>query len=145
MNTVEVDTQLIFLAGALASGAVAGLAFDVYRRLRNYWRPGPFLTALGDLAYWALTAAITFYVTYRINYGQVRGYLFLGFGVGLLLYITAVSPRVIRIFLILERTFSKIFILPGKVFRRITGFKAVRLVKRILSDARRVFSKIKKG
>ncbi|TYP50873.1 spore cortex biosynthesis protein YabQ [Thermosediminibacter litoriperuensis] len=145
MNLADVDTQLLFLAGALASGAVAGLVFDVYRRIRNFLRPGPFLTALGDLAYWALTAAFTFYITYRINYGQVRGYLFLGFGVGLLFYITAVSPHVIRIFIILERVLSKTFSLPGEAFRRASRLKGVRLVKRIISDARRVFFKIKKG
>ncbi|MCG0275806.1 MAG: spore cortex biosynthesis protein YabQ [Thermosediminibacteraceae bacterium] len=143
MNVADVDTQILFLAGALASGAIAGFTFDVYRRIRNFLRPGPFLTAVGDLVYWVLMAAVTFYIIYRVNYGQVRGYLFLGFSVGLLFYVAAVSPYIIRVFIMIERALSKVFGIPRKAFRCVARYKVFKIVKRIFSDARRLITKKK--
>ncbi|MFO7152701.1 MAG: spore cortex biosynthesis protein YabQ [Bacillota bacterium] len=143
MNIADVDVQLLFLVGALSSGVIAGLFFDIYRRMRRFLRPGFLLTALGDLAYWALMALMTFYIIYKINYGQVRGYLFLGFAIGLLVYSSAVSPYFIRISIRCEKIFLETVRFPKKIITRLMRWKLVRLAKRIAEEARRFMTKRK--
>lgn len=143
MNIADVDVQLLFLVGALSSGVIAGLFFDIYRRMRRFLRPGFLLTALGDLAYWTLMALMTFYIIYKINYGQVRGYLFLGFAIGLLVYSSAVSPYFIRISIRYEKIFLEAVRFPKKIITRLMRWKLVRLAKRIAEEARRFMTKRK--
>ncbi|MDN5332196.1 MAG: hypothetical protein PWP45_1421 [Tepidanaerobacteraceae bacterium] len=143
MNIADVDLQLLFLAGALSSGILAGLFFDIYRRIRRFLRPGPFLTAVGDFIYWGFMALVTFCIVYKINYGQVRGYLFLGFATGLLVYCSAVSPYFIRISIKLERIFLKTTCFPLRILRLAMRWKAVKLLRRIAEETRRLMAKRK--
>ncbi|MCF6097707.1 spore cortex biosynthesis protein YabQ [Thermovorax subterraneus] len=143
MNIAEVDVQLLFLAGAISSGIIAGLFFDIYRRLRRFLKPGPILTAVGDFIYWIFMALVTFYIIYKINYGQVRVYLFLGFATGLLVYCCAVSPYVIKVSIKIERIFFEIARFPQKIFKLTMRWKLVRLLKRIVEEARRMMAKRK--
>ena len=143
MNIADVDVQLLFLAGALSSGIIAGLFFDIYRRIRRFLRPGPFLTAVGDFAYWAFTALVTFYIIYKINYGQVRGYLFLGFATGLLVYSSAVSPYFIRILIKLERIFLNTVCFPQRILGLTMRWKIIKLLRRIVEETRRLMAKRK--
>jgi spore cortex biosynthesis protein YabQ len=143
MNIAEVDVQLIFLAGAISSGIIAGLFFDIYRRLRRFLKPGPILTSVGDFMYWIFMALGTFYIIYKINYGQVRIYLFFGFATGLLVYCCAVSPYVIRVLIIIERIMCGIACFPRKIFSYTMRWKPVRLLKRIVEEARRMMPKRK--
>lgn len=143
MNIAEVDVQLLFLSGAISSGIIAGLFFDIYRRLRRFLKPGPILTAVGDFIYWIFMALVTFYIIYKINYGQVRVYLFLGFATGLLVYCCAVSPYVIKVSIKIERIFFEIARFPQKIFKLTMRWKLVRLLKRIVEEARRMMAKRK--
>lgn len=144
MSTAEIGEQAALLAVSLLLGFLTGLIFDIYRRARNLFSPGPFLTALGDLCFWGVITVITFCSLFKINFGQVRGYLFLGLAVGLFLYITFFSSYVIRGFLLFDifvkNQRSKVSYFDNRL-RRLKVFK---LPCRIYDDARRIYSKIKK-
>jgi|GEM_PF-1341518 len=86
-----------FLMTILA-GAVAGLLFDLYRVLRSAFQPKQFLTALTDLLYWIVVTPIVFAMLLAGNWGELRFYVLIGLGLGLLLYFQTLSSVVIWAF-----------------------------------------------
>lgn len=83
-----------FLMTILA-GAVVGLLFDVYRVFRSAFRPRNFATALTDLLFWIVVTPLVFALLLAANWGELRAYVLIGLGAGLLLYYQALSPVVI--------------------------------------------------
>jgi len=140
----DIKPQLIFLLVALTLGIITGLLFDLYRRMRNLVSPGPFLTALGDLCFWSIITAITFSSLLKVNFGQVRGYVFLGLAVGLTFYLLVISSYVIHVFVVIELHFRNFVHRFLCIINKFGKLKIIQLPKRIIKDARRIFSKIKK-
>lgn len=143
MDFYENSEQAALLAAALMLGFFAGLLFDVYRRIRNLIAPGPILTALGDLAFWGIMTVVTFFSLFRLNSGEVRGYLFLGLGLGLLFYLSFISRHVIALLLffdILTRRNINRFL---RSLGRLKKLAIFTLPARIYMDAGRIFFKIK--
>ncbi|MDI3481958.1 MAG: hypothetical protein PWQ97_1613 [Tepidanaerobacteraceae bacterium] len=142
MDYYENGEQVALLVTAIAIGAFVGLLFDFYRRIRSFITPGPILTALGDLAFWGIVTVVTFFSLFRVNYGEVRGYLFFGLGLGLLLYLSFISRHVIALLLfvdIMARRNINGFL---KYLGRLKKLAIFTLPTRIYSDARRIFFKI---
>jgi len=83
-----------FLMTILAGG-VAGLIFDLYRVARSLARPRQVATAVTDLLYWIVVTPIVFALLLAGNWGELRFYVLIGLGVGLLLYFQALSPLVV--------------------------------------------------
>ncbi|HHX24560.1 MAG: spore cortex biosynthesis protein YabQ [Tepidanaerobacteraceae bacterium] len=144
MSLWDIKPQVVLLTTAFIIGLVTGFLFDIYRRLRNLFSPGPFMTALGDLCFWAIITVITFASYLKISLGQVRGYVFFGIAAGLLLYLYLISHYVIVFFVLLDnfsiRAFRKIKFMVIRTKR----LKMFSLPKRIWTDFRRMFSKIRK-
>ncbi|MGI6486275.1 MAG: spore cortex biosynthesis protein YabQ [Thermoanaerobacterales bacterium] len=141
---MEIEPQVALIVVALLLGIFTGFLFDIYRRIRNVLSPGPIMTALGDLFFWGVITGVTFYSLFKVNAGQVRGYLFVGMAIGLLLYVLYLSDTVIKIFVYLD-------IYERKIIRSIYWFTKVvsrfwifRLPRRIYVDACRIYSKIKR-
>lgn len=86
-----------FLITILA-GAVTGLLFDLYRVLRSAFHPRQVLTAVTDLVYWIVVTPIIFAMLLAANWGELRFYVLIGLGVGLLLYFQTLSSAVIWAF-----------------------------------------------
>ena len=143
MGLWEIKPQIVLLMASLIIGLVTGLLFDIYRRIRNLVSPGPYLTALGDLCFWSLITVITFTSLLAISSGQVRGYVFIGIGAGLSLYLHFISRYVIAFFVVLDIYVVSFFRKVSFFISEENKFKAFRLIRRIWTDARRIFSKIK--
>ncbi|HHW01933.1 MAG TPA: hypothetical protein GXX35_03855 [Thermoanaerobacterales bacterium] len=141
MNFYENSEQAALLALAIALGLFAGFLFDIYRRIRNLIAPGPLLTALGDLAFWGIVTAVTFYSLFNLNSGEVRGYLFLGFSIGLLFYISWISRHVIAAFVLFDTFVRNNFKRASYSLGRLKKQKIFVLLARVCSDARRIFIK----
>jgi len=135
--------QAALLVTALILGLFAGLLFDIYRRIRNLIAPGLVLTALGDLAFWGIITVVTFLSLFRLNSGEVRGYLFLGLAVGLAFYMSFISRYVIAVFLFFDilarRNIKKAAYSLGQL-KKLAVFT---LPARICADAGRIFFKIR--
>ncbi|NLW07130.1 MAG: hypothetical protein GX039_03985 [Clostridia bacterium] len=86
----------IFLSLAVAGIALA-FVFDCYRVARYYWRPGALATYAGDTLFWVLTTFLIFAFLMLINWGEVRGYVFLALGSGAGFYLFALSRHVRKI------------------------------------------------
>jgi len=86
-----------FLMTILA-GAVVGLLFDLYRVLRSAFRPKQLVTAVTDLVFWIVVTPVVFAMLLAGNWGELRFYVLVGLGVGLLLYFQTLSSLVIWAF-----------------------------------------------
>jgi len=109
MGLWQIQPQIVLLMASLIIGLVTGFLFDIYRRIRNLISPGPYLTALGDLCFWLLIAAITFATLLTLSSGQVRGYVFLGIAAGLAFYMHFISSFVIWVFVVLDTYVESLF------------------------------------
>jgi len=148
MGLLPIQPQFMLLMSSLILGLVTGLIFDIYRRIRNLVSPGPYLTALGDLCFWLLIAAITFVSLFTLSSGQVRGYVFIGIAAGLAFYMHFISPYVIWFFVVLNNYAGILFLKVSKKVSKLVGkakrFMPVRLIGRMWQDTRRVLSKIRR-
>jgi spore cortex biosynthesis protein YabQ len=144
LNFYENSEQAALLAAAFILGFFAGLLFDIYRRIRNLIAPGPILTALGDLAFWGIMSVVTFYSLFRLNSGEVRGYLFIGFAIGLLFYMSYISRYVIAVFVLFDVYVRKNFKRVAYSLGRLKKLAIFTLPVRICADARRIFFKIRR-
>lgn len=129
---------------AIILGFVIGLLFDIYRRFRNIISPGPLATFVGDLGFWAIVTIITFYSLLKVNFAQIRGYLFAGLAVGLIIYFHYISRHVIFNLVRINILFKKGVYRLCELINKIRKLKIFSLPHRIIEDAKRIYSKIRK-
>ena len=82
--TLESQTN-VFLLSCLGGFAV-GLGYDVLQCLRAAIGRGRVLTAVFDGLFWLWFASSFFLFCVTVAKGEMRGYLFIGLGLGFLLY-----------------------------------------------------------
>lgn len=94
--------MLINQAGAFAStiiiGMSAGLLYDYYRAVRAAFKLKKTGTFVGDVLYWLVTTAMVFGMLLWGTWGELRLYVFIGIGLGALLYFYLLSRAVYRVF-----------------------------------------------
>ncbi|WP_077368915.1 spore cortex biosynthesis protein YabQ [Anaerosalibacter sp. Marseille-P3206] len=123
-NSIKV--QLYIFLTLFYGGLIIGLLFDIYKAFRYFIKPNKLKTFIGDLLFWIMVVAITFYILIKSSFGELRGYLFVGLCLGVFLYIKILSkiiyPLCIKIlkfiFIILERLY-KILLLPFSFLKTI--------------------------
>lgn len=104
MSTV--NQAYIFLA-TVYGGLLIGFLYDVNRMLRKIFRYQKVITGILDLLFWLTTCFSSFAVLYYANDGQLRFYTFIGFALGIMLYLLAWSPLVMGIFMLLYKLFRR--------------------------------------
>lgn len=83
--------QLYIFLTSIYSGMIAGLVYDLYRVTRYYLKPNKIATGIEDLLFWIGEALIFFYIFHKSNWGELRGYIFIGFFLGGVIYIKVLS------------------------------------------------------
>ncbi|NLO76543.1 MAG: hypothetical protein GX092_06720 [Clostridia bacterium] len=91
---MSVLNQAMIFFLVLVWGNFVGLIFDCYRLFRQIWRLGFWGTSLGDLFFWLIVTFLTYLFLMLISWGEVRFYVFLGIGIGLIIYFKLFSPSV---------------------------------------------------
>lgn len=96
-NTLIVDLH-IFL-GSIYGGLVAGFVYDIYKTIRYYSNPSKLATYIEDLLFWIILALLFFYTSLKINWGELRGYIIIGFLCGVFVYKKVFSKVIYQLFL----------------------------------------------
>ncbi len=122
---LSVADQIISFLLIMALGIIAGFLFDCYRTIRLNWRPKRWGTVLGDGVFWFLLTTLTYSFLMIRTWGEVRLYVFLSMGLGVLIYLKFFSLRV-SVFL---RRFYTIFVKVIKKFMKIAGIPFAVLAK----------------
>ncbi|NLJ75977.1 MAG: spore cortex biosynthesis protein YabQ [Peptococcaceae bacterium] len=81
----------------IAIGIIAAVGFDYYRAVRRAFRLKKAGFFLGDIIFWLVTTVIVFILLILANWGEMRLYVFLGLGLGVLLYFCLFSKPVSRL------------------------------------------------
>ena len=76
---------------------VTGTINQIYRIFRYFFKPKKVATFFEDLIFWIIIALIALFVLIFNNWGELRGYEFLGFLSGAILYNKLLSKVVITI------------------------------------------------
>lgn len=78
--------------------------YDLLLMLRKVFRHGAVLIGVEDILFWLIAAVIIFSMLYSYNYGSLRGYVFLGILLGVLLHVFCVTKPLLGLFgLFLEK------------------------------------------
>ena len=92
----SVQSQIYMFITTLVCGMSIGAIYDFYRLFRYYSRPKRIKTFIQDLIFWLLLSAIIILVVDLINDGELRGFIFVGFTIGIILYSRLLSKKTIK-------------------------------------------------
>lgn len=90
----------------ILTGMVLGGFFDLYRVFRSTIRVNKLIDTLGDLLFWGLSLLLLGSLIYWSTWLELRFYVWLALGAGLLIYLMVFSPKLIRIYLRFWRAIS---------------------------------------
>jgi len=122
--------------------------YDIFRIRRKTVRTPNIFTHIEDLLYWIIVALIMFGVVYISNEGEIRGYIFIGTLLGVILYILLLSRAVMKSSLFMLnllgraiKTIVRIVMFPLKILWKILLIPGRPLAAAIV----RLFKKIGNG
>ncbi|MCL2576243.1 MAG: spore cortex biosynthesis protein YabQ [Defluviitaleaceae bacterium] len=90
------SSQAVIFLILTVAGFLLGFLYDVLRIARNVLRFGAVWVALQDVLFWLKAVALLFVVLMYTNYGQIRGFVFLAAGLGVLLYFLSISRKIFK-------------------------------------------------
>ena len=122
--------QLVIMA---AFGLGAAFVYDWLRAARRILPHSDMLVAAEDVIFWLLCAVLVPVLIFRLNYGELRLFLFLGIVIGVVLYFVLISRIFLKIALfvfgavkavirILAMPFVYIHFLLTKIFEYFVNF-----------------------
>ncbi len=111
----SVQNQAYVFLTTLYGGIIIGFTYDIYRIFRYFSNPKKFITFIEDLIFWIIVSIIALIILFFSNWGEVRGFVFLGFVSGALIYSKFLSKIVITILVKVIRYISQ-------VIKRVFGF-----------------------
>lgn len=124
---VSVSTQALIFIQSVAGGIIIAFIYDLFRIKRKAVRSRTISIYIEDFLFWILVALVMFGVVYRSNDGEVRGYIFLGTFIGLVLYMLLLSRVVMKVSLKIIEIAVKVF----KILWRVVSYP-FRILYRIL-------------
>ena len=107
--------QLNTLFNFILTGITIGIVFDIFRILRKSFKTLDFITYIQDFIFWLLTGIILLFSIFTFNDGELRGYIFVGIAIGIILYILVFSKYIIKIVSSVIIFIKNIFSYPIKV------------------------------
>ena len=96
----------IFLT-SIYGGIIGGFVYDLYRAIRYYYKFSKITTYIQDFLFWVFMTYIFFSILVKINWGEIRGYIILGFMIGFIIYMITFTkfayPVVLKIVGLIKR------------------------------------------
>ena len=118
------EIELFFLG--MAAGMSLSVVFDFFRAFRKSKTHTAWAVGLEDLFYWLLVSLTLFFLIQIFNQGVLRFYVFLGCGIGCMVYFLTITKLIFPLFLIvfkgIRRVLSKcclIFEIIRKIFKNL--------------------------
>jgi len=121
-----IGTQSHVFLCSVVGGAVIAFLFDLFRIFRKNFRTPNIVTYIQDIVFWIAVAFIMFFVVYISNDGQLRSYIFLGAGLGVIFYglllskpVIMCSDAIIRLLRFVFKTLYTVISYPVKLLFRL--------------------------
>lgn len=106
---VTVQSQVYIFLYSILGGVLIAFIYDLFRIKRKAVKTAIVFIYLEDLIFWIIVAIIMFVVVYLSNEGEVRGFIFIGTLLGIILYIALFSKIVINSSMFVLRIIFKVF------------------------------------
>ena len=103
-----VITELYIFLKTIYGGLIIGFLYDLYRLFRYYRKPKKVATFFEDFIFWVIVSLISLYILLNSNYGELRGFIFIGFVTGAVLYYTLFSGLIINTLVIIFNFIFKV-------------------------------------
>ena len=97
------STDYILLGNAETNSTID----KIVRILRKSFKTKDIITYIEDILFWIITGLILLYSIFTFNNGEVRLFMFLGLGFGLIFYMLTFSKMIIAIFVFLLTAIKK--------------------------------------
>ena len=94
---VSINEQLLLFLTCVQTGVIMGMLYDLIRIFRKIIPHPNWLVQIEDLLYWVICGCFAFIMVYWENYGQIRGFVFIGIIIGGTLYFCTISLLFMRI------------------------------------------------
>ena len=94
---MSLNKLYIFLLFIL-TGIVIGIVFDIFRIFRRSFKTNDIITYVQDFLFWLVTGCILLFSIFTFNNGGLRGDIFIGIILGVLLHLLLLSKYFINIF-----------------------------------------------
>jgi len=107
---------------------VIGFVYDVFRIKRKTIKTTVLFIYIEDILYWIIVMAIMFALIFYSNDGEIRGFIFIGALIGVILYMLLLSKIIVKFSLAILNILGKII----KVILFIVAYP-FRLIYRVLS------------
>ena len=78
--------------------AFLALVFDFFRILRRKGKTPNYIVYIQDIIYWIIVTLIIITSAFITNDGELRGYMFIGYILGAVIYIVSISKFILKIF-----------------------------------------------
>lgn len=112
---ITINEQAFLFLTCVKTGIMMGIFYDVVRVFRKIINHPNWVVQVEDLLYWISCGGFAFTMIYWRNYGQIRGFVFLGIIIGLTLYFCTVSIFVMEVA-------TKLIKIMKKIINRMIGF-----------------------
>lgn len=83
---LSISGQVIVFLWTTVCGMVIAFVYDIFRIIRKAVKTGGLVISVQDLLFWLIACIIMFVSIYYSNDGELRGFLFLGAFLGVVLY-----------------------------------------------------------
>lgn len=91
-----VTNPVLFFLTSIVFGIGIFLIYDIFRSIRILFHHKKIFVVIEDLGFAIFVAIMTFLFLYTYNYGELRGFFFLGIFLGMLFYHGKISYRVTK-------------------------------------------------
>ena len=124
-----VSNQAFIFLYSIMGGILIAFIYDIFRIKRKAIRTTTLLVCIEDFLFWIIVALVMFGTLYYSNQGELRGYIFLGTVLGVILYVITLSRLVITVSLAVLNFSGKCFRLIFKLL--FFPFKIIFIVFRV--------------
>lgn len=145
---VTVESQVYIFLYSILGGILIAFIYDLFRIKRKAVKTAVILISLEDLIFWFIVSIIMFMVVYNSNDGEIRGFIFLGTAIGIILYATLLSRIIINFSLFVLRLIFKILYFiwmvityPFRFIFKLAGYPIrflIKIIKRFVRKIRNV-------
>ncbi|MBQ8300014.1 MAG: spore cortex biosynthesis protein YabQ [Clostridia bacterium] len=92
-----IQNQTYVFLWSVVIGAFLALIFDFFRILRRKGKTKNFIVYIQDIIYWILVTIIIIMSAFITNDGELRGYMFIGYILGSIIYLASISKIILKI------------------------------------------------
>lgn len=154
MLEINLKDELFIFLLAIMYGGIIGLIYDLYKAIRYYTKPKKILSFIGDLIFWLIVTYMFFIFLFKYTDGIIRGFVVVGFLIGVYVYFKSISkyvfPILIKIFKLILRLIHEIIGIILYPFKKMNMFikrrfrKVDFLIKGTFKDMKRYIKLIAK-